>query len=342
MRAAITTPRHELEVIDIDDPHVGEHQLLLRVEWAGICGSDLHLVEVVGPGVVLGHEFVGTVQSVGAGVEGFVIGDRACAVPALGCSQCLACLSGDPVHCAGGVRVVGNEARGAFAEYVVVSALQAVRVPDEVRTDVAALVEPLAIGVKVLGRARLQADERLLVIGAGPIGLAVVLWARQQGVGDILVSEPVASRRELALEMGATAATDPATETLVDASQRELGRLPEVVIECAGLPGLLDAAVQAVAPFGRLVVAGLHLKREEFYRFDALMKEITMEFPNFAVKQGFRHSLRLLSQNRVDPRPLVTHRIQLDALPEMFHALRTPNNFGKVLVSPSRPIPRDE
>jgi (R,R)-butanediol dehydrogenase/meso-butanediol dehydrogenase/diacetyl reductase len=208
-------------------------------------------------------------------------------------------------------------------------------VPDSVNSELAALAEPLAVGLKLLNHAQVQPTERLLVIGAGPIGLAVVLWARQYAVGDILVSDPVRSRQSLALQLGATAVVDPTRESLTEACARELGGLPEAVIECVGRPGLLQSAAEVVAPYGRLILAGLHFESDTIARFEPLMKEITIKFSNFTVKRDFTHTLNLLGQGRLDPLPLITHRFGLDELPETVRALRTPNEFGKVLISPS-------
>jgi len=114
-------------------------------------------------------------------------------------------------------------------------------------------------------------------MGAGPIGLAVVLWARQYAVGDIMVSDPVGSRRLLAIRLGATAVVDPTAESLTEACARELGGSAEVVIECVGRPGVLQAAVEVIAPYGRLVLVGLHFESETMALFQLLSKDITIK-----------------------------------------------------------------
>lgn len=334
MRAALITEDHKLRLGSVDDPALGEGQLLLAVAISGICGTDLHLVHSAPAGLVLGHEFTGTVERVGPGVSGFERGDQVCSVPAMGCDHCVACLSGDPIHC-DSVRAIGGsagKARGSFADYVVVNASQSVLVPAGVSAEQAALVEPLAVGLNILRRARMFPAEKLLILGAGPIGLAIVLWARQQGISEIVVSDPVASRRKLAQMLGATRVADPVTEDLAALCARELGGAPEVVIECAGRPGLLADAIALVAPYGRVVLAGLHFEEERFMRFPPLLKEISIEFPNFTRLEGFRHTLALLGQGRLDPSAMVTHQVGFAELPRMVEALRTPNDFGKVLI----------
>src|SRR5258705_2936608 len=171
-----------LTIEELADPKPGPGELVLRVKSCGICGSDLHAADLppgLPPGTVMGHEFAGEVVEVGSDAKGlWKPGDRVCALPALGCGKCRACLAGDIILCTS-LRGTGlGQVPGAYSEYVLVGAPESLRLPSGVSFREGALVEPLAVGLHAVNTARLQPGERVMVIGAGPIGLAVTAWAR--------------------------------------------------------------------------------------------------------------------------------------------------------------------
>ena len=334
MKATVTTHDRRVEIREVDRPTPGAGQLVLKVEASGICGTDLHLLEALGAGVTLGHEFTGSVSARGDGVEGFEVGDRVVALPAISCKTCVACLSGDPINCPS-ARYIGGTADGAFAEYILVDAQASLRVPDEVSTDAAGIVEPLAVTLKIFEKAAARPGDRLLVLGAGPVGLGVTLWARASGVASIIVSDPVASRRDLASQLGATAVVDPTTADLTEFCDDRLGAAPEIVVECVGRPGLFEQATRVVAPEGRIVVAGMHLGQEGFKQQTPFLKNLTVVFSSWYAVRHFRHAVDMLAAQRIDPMAMITHRIGLEDLDRTLEALRTPNEYGKVLVHAS-------
>jgi threonine dehydrogenase-like Zn-dependent dehydrogenase len=180
MRAAVFKGAgHPLVVEQVADPTPGEGQLVVEVAYCGICGTDLHSTRE-GPAMVpcnsvLGHEFVGEVAATGAGLEqAWRQGDRVCALPFLSCGRCAACLCGRPFECAG-LSCIGIDAPGGFAEYVLTSEGNTLRLPDTLATADAALIEPLAVGLHAVRVGGLQAGQRVLITGAGPIGLAAAL-----------------------------------------------------------------------------------------------------------------------------------------------------------------------
>ena len=334
MKAVLTTDEHSLTVGEAPAPRPGPREMLLRVTRAGICGSDLHALEMIRRGgIVLGHEFTGVVEALGEGVTRFAVGDRVCSVPAVGCGACIHCLEGEPIFCAQR-SVIGGTYGGAFAEFLLVGESWSVRVPDNVSDDLAGLAEPLAVGLRVVERSGVGAGASVLVLGAGPVGLAVTLWARFFGAGQIIVSDPVGSRRDLALRLGAHVAVDPTTEDLGDACVEHLGEAPGIVIECAGRPGMLELACQLAGNKGTVVLAGLHGQPETFHRLTPLLKELSVVFPNFTSRRGFEVVLDMLSQGRIDPSAMISHRIGLADLPATIKAMRQPNDMGKVLVLP--------
>ncbi|HEX5587125.1 MAG TPA: alcohol dehydrogenase catalytic domain-containing protein [Acidimicrobiia bacterium] len=336
MRAAELQDDGRVAVAETAEPAPGEGELVLAVLGAGVCGTDLHAIENGIPvGSVLGHELAGRVVAVGAGVDGAHDDDVVCAMPVIACGTCGPCVRGDRIHCANGGRLVGlGGVAGAFADYVTVGASESFRLPAGFDASIAALVEPLAVGLAAVERAAVQPDEAVVVIGGGPIGLAITVWLQVLGVGDVVVSDPVAGRRALAERCGATATVDPTAEPLVSGVRTVLGKRPDVVIEAAGAPATIAAAVDLAPYDARIVIAGLHAGPESLPASKAFHKNLSFAFSSWYRTRHFAHTVRLLEQGRLDPSVLVTHRVGLDGLPAAFDALRVPNDQGKVLVVP--------
>ena len=188
-------------------------------------------------------------------------------------------------------------------------------------------MEPLAVALHAIEAANIKPGDDVLVIGAGPIGLAVIMWAKHLGVTEITVSDPVARRRELAEKLGANHVIDPDIEKLT-------GRY-RVVLECVGIPGMVAAAIRATTLHGRIVIAGACQKLDTFIPMHAFMKELSLRFAIYYRRQDFAYTIAMLEAGRIDPRPLITRRVILDDLPDMFESLKQgTNDQCKVLVEP--------
>ncbi|HEV8297453.1 MAG TPA: alcohol dehydrogenase catalytic domain-containing protein [Acidimicrobiales bacterium] len=326
MHAAVVNEQHGFDLIDVPDPSPQSGELLLRVSACGICGSDLKAVANMRAGLVMGHEFAGEIVAVAPDVRGWRVGQRVCALPLIGCGACAPCITGDVAHCATVDMIGVGGSAGAYAEYVRVSARETFELPDAVPTDLGALVEPLAVGLHAVERAALRAGDRVLVLGAGPVGLAVTLWARHLGAGEVVVSDPVPHRRTAAQSLGATGALDPS------------GGLPDdrydVVFECVGVPGMLAAGIAATGTHGRLIVAGVCTKPDPFVPVQALVRELTMHFVMYYRRQDFAFTVDMLRRGRIDAGSLVTDRVDLEGFPAAFEALKHPTTQCKVLVLP--------
>jgi 2-desacetyl-2-hydroxyethyl bacteriochlorophyllide A dehydrogenase len=326
VRAAVVNQDHSFDIVEVADPAPHPGELLLRVGACGICGSDLKAVDNMPAGLVMGHEFAGEVVAVGAGVDGWREGTAACALPLIGCGRCVPCLTGDVAHCPTVDMIGVGGSSGGYSEFVRVSAREAFALPEGVGTDIGALVEPLAVGLHAVERARIGADDRVLVLGAGPVGLAITMWARHMGARELVVSDPVAARRAAASRFGATATADPATG--------DLGGPYDLVLECVGTPGMIATSVAEAAVHGRVIVAGVCTKPDPFIPVIAVMKELAMHFVVYYRRQDFAYVVDMLAQGRLDPRPLVTDRVGLDDFPAAFTALKHPSTQCKVLVEP--------
>jgi len=326
MRAAVVEDA-TLVVRDLPDPELGPGQLTLRVLACGICGSDLKMAGLMPAGTILGHELVGEVSAAAEDVAAaWPIGTLVAGMPAGGCGACRDCAADDPARCAS-ARLIGvGSAPGAFAEQVVVTAAEAVALPAGTPPEVGALVEPMAVGLHLVNAAGLATGQRVLVIGAGAVGLAVVLWAGHRGAAEITVSDPSDSRRAGAIELGAHHAVDPLAG--------ELGGGYDVVFECVGGTGMVAAAIGALRPRGVAVIGGVCLEEDSFWPVAAVTADVKVAFASYYTRSEFAAAAEALTSGELDATALVTGRIGLADLPEMMTTLRGPTTHRKVLVDP--------
>ncbi len=211
MDASVYVGDGVLEVQQVAVPEVGPADVLVEVGQCGICGTDVHLVleKIARPGTVLGHEWAGTIAALGDDVEGWKIGDRVVCGPSPGCGRCRACRAGRPSVCLDRPLTDHLDFRGAYARYVVAPGAQLLAVPDDLSIREAALVEPTAVALHAVTLSGVTPDDRVLVTGAGPVGMLVTAVLHAQGVHDVTVSEPSPIRREHALKVGAARVVEP-------------------------------------------------------------------------------------------------------------------------------------
>jgi len=303
----------------------------VRVGRCGICGSDLHMTEDpafgVQPGDILGHEFAGEIEQCGPGVSGLKRGDLVSVSPMQSCGHCPTCLAGEPAWCTE-LRLQG----GGYGEYAVTAAWQCVPLPGALSLADGAIVEPLAValhGVRLAGPA---AGDRVLVLGAGPIGLAVAFWARRFGAEAVVVQDINAYQESRALSMGATGFVCD-TEEPVEAGTNALGGPADIVFECVGLPGVIAQAIGQVRVKGTVLMLGLCTQPDTWVPFTALSKEVRLQTSAFFTLQEYRAALDALSAGAAEPRHLVSETVALDAVPETFEALRNRTGQCKVLIA---------
>ena len=318
------------------DPEIRADELLVRVKAAGVCGSDLHASEAswTPTDIVMGHEFAGEVTAVGDQVTGWSVGDRAVPLAKLVCGECLSCRRENYSDCENS-DLIGFSCNvdGAYAEYARVSAATTLRLPDGVGYMDAAVVEPLAVGYSTVRKAELKMSDSVLIIGAGPIGLCVAQWCKHFGVTDIAVSELNASRLSLAEEMGANIlidgndVDDPAAEF-----ERIAGRAPSVIVEAVGVPGMIQRCIEMASNNARIVVVGVCFGYDRFQPMLCFEKRLQLIFAAGYRVEDFAEILKLMDQGRIVAKPLISHRISLEELPEMFETMRKPTDQVKVIV----------
>ena len=374
-----------LEVVDRPTPTPGRGQLLLRVTRAGICGSDLHarkhsddvaeIARAVGyddfmrssQDVVMGHEFVGDVVSYGPGCrKRWSPGTTVVSMPLI--------RHGKDVHLTG----LSVEAPGAYADFVLVGEDVTMPVPDDVPVEIAALTEPLAVAHHAVRRGEVGKKDTAVVIGCGPIGLAVILMLKAAGVRTVVASDLSPARRVLAEKCGASVVVDPArcspwttvTEgTSYTTSVPELGglafdamhalqRIPgvpwwslmragerfgampsgPVIFECVGVPGIIEDILTHAPLRSRVVVAGVCMQPDTFRPAMAINKEIELRFVFAYDPTEFREALHMLADGTVDPRPLITATVGLAGATAAFDALAAAGEHAKILFDPTSTV----
>ncbi len=340
MRAALFKEMSKPLVIEaIGDPVPGPHDLILRVKNCGICGSDLHMTEPtsimpLALGAVMGHEFSGEVIEVGSAAKSrWKSGDRVAGFPYICCGEQVPCANfGYGVQmCGKGVAVGLGQSNGAYAELVRIGASGAYRLPDSVSFREGALVEPLAVGLHAVDMAKMERGATVLVVGAGPVGLAVMLWAKFLGARHVIVSERAEMRRAMAARFGATEAVDP-SQPLTPQVEKIAGRGPDIIFECVGAPGMIGATMMEAPRGARIVIAGVCQQPDTIMPLIGIMKEINLQFVLGYRPADFDYVIAMIASDRIDVASMITDIVDLDGLPPAFEALRKPAHQCKVML----------
>ena len=333
MRAVTFQALHKpLAFETLPDPTPGEGEVVVKVGRCGICGSDLHMTEDPAYGCkhgdVLGHEFAGEVVALGKGTEGLKTGELVSVIPLKSCGQCEYCRKGEVQWCAN----FGLQG-GGYAEFAVTRPNQCVKLPGGVSLADGAIVEPLAVALHGVNLSGIRKGDKVLVLGAGPIGLAVAFWAKRMGAGAVAVQDIAGFQEQRALDMGADAfVVDPADP--IGSAERALGGKADIVFECVGIPGLIAQAVNQVRNRGTILLLGLCTRPDTFNSFAMLSKEVKLVTSAFFTVQEYQASLDALAEGAIEPRLLVTETIALGAVPEVFESLKQRTSQCKVLIAP--------
>jgi L-iditol 2-dehydrogenase len=328
MRAARLIEPGRMVVETVPRPVPGPGDLLVRVEACGICGSDRHMFRGEYPTahpVTLGHEFAGIIEAVGAGVSGFAPGDRVTGDPNIACGVCRACREERPNLCEKLV-AIGVQRDGGFAEYVLVPVGQAAKLPATLDPVHGAFCEPVSCCLHAIDVARVPPGGSVVILGGGVIGLLMVELARMAGAGTVVLATRQAPRRQLALELGATHAVDPAhgdagfVEVLPDGA--------DVVIECAGVPQTFEQSLRLARRGGTVVVFGVVAQGEKaaVLPFDLLTRELRIESA-WLNPLTYPRAAELVASGALSLDRLVTRTVALDEVPSIIG--RAPE-FGEI------------
>lgn len=351
MDAPVLHGRRSMRYEEFPAPSAGPGEALIQVALCGICGSDLHLYdhEDAPDGIVLGHEFGGTIVELGEGVEGWAVGERVVGAPMEPCLTCAFCRRGETHLCLHHYRLElqaageqrGMEALGAmgYAPLAVLQVERLMRLPDDLDDRQAASVEPAAVGFHAVRNSGLEAGDAVAVVGAGPIGLYTLQAARFAGAAKVVALELSPVRAEAAIRLGADAVLDPRevgdSEALQAAVNDLLGGPPDTVFDAAGVPVTLQQAVDLVRPQGRVMMVGVSFDPAPIQPSTWVTKSVSVRAAFAYNREDYRRTIGLLQRGVIEIEPLITSVVPGAETPEAFDRLLGPNHEIKVLVNPA-------
>jgi threonine dehydrogenase-like Zn-dependent dehydrogenase len=348
MRAAIMQ-NWQLTVGDLPEPTPAAGQVLTRVLACGICGSDLHLIkhgeesrrlsdelnadrppdpmapkmfDPTGP-TVMGHEFCCEVVDLGEGVNNLKIGDLIVSMPVTFDSA--------------GLHAIGfsNTYNGGYAEMMVLNELLALKVPSGLDAQMAALTEPLAVGVHAVAKSRIGGNDAAIVLGCGPVGLACIADMKMRGIGPIVAADFSSKRRALAEAMGADVVVDPRETPAIEAWRKVDGVRPLVIFEAVGVPGMIEQAMRMAPKDARILVVGACMQQDTFHPMLGIGRELSIQFALGYEPAEFASALQAIADGKVDLSMWHTGTVDIAGVPQAFDDLANPETHAKILVVPS-------
>jgi len=338
MQAGVYLGKEDIQVKSWPTPQPGAGEVLIRVRYAGICGTDMMIYSGKHPRVVpprvLGHEVFGSIVEANPPLDAtWKNGTRVAVYPLISCGTCAPCREAN-AHVCEKLGLLGIDTDGGFAEYVKAAPNQLVPVPDAVTDEQAALVEPLSVAVHVVRTSGFRAGDTALVIGAGPIGNLIAQVLRAAGARAVIVSEVKLFRREFAQRVGFPV-VDPSTEDLRAALLRIVGEaFVDRVYEATGAPPAYRDAVQSCKVRGEIVLVGLPKSPPEVDVLNLVFKEIQTTGARVYARKDYFGALALLERHAVDVEPLITDRLALKDADLGFRKMHEADTSLKILFAP--------
>ncbi|WP_386083102.1 Zn-dependent oxidoreductase [Vreelandella sp. F11] len=336
MKAFQVKAPHDYQVADVEVPEVASGEVLVRVAFAGICGSDMHIIHGDNAFVrfprITGHEFAGVVEAVGEGVADVAAGDRVCIDPVISCGTCYPCRIGRPNVCSS-LEVIGVHRDGGFEEFVAVPAANVHRLPEHIGLDAAALVEPYTIAANVLDRMQPHPGDRLMILGAGVIGMTILQMALAKGIEDVIVTDVITERLAVAKQLGASQVFNSREQDI----EKEVLALTQgegvpLIADAACVPALLPQMLRLASPAGRIGLLGFSVQPSDLVQLEVIKKELTLVGSRLNNRK-FPEVLELMASGQLDPLALVSHRLPLSDMPNAIDMLdHRPEEARKVLI----------
>lgn len=337
MKAAVFYQEKKLRIEDIPIPEPQEGEVLIKVMACGICGTDVHIFNgdegaaATPAGTVLGHEFSGVVEKLGANVKGLSVGDKVCVDPNKLCDECYYCKKGIGHFCESMIGI-GTTVNGGFAEYCCVPQSQVYKVSEKTSFEKAAMAEPVACCLHGIDMCDIKVGETVLIIGGGMIGLIMLQLSKLSGAGRLILLEPVAEKRVLGYKLGADLCIDPIHENVEEIlSEKGIGRI-STVIECAGLPSTMSQAIYLAGKKSTVMLFGLTKPNDEIpvKPFEIFKKEIVIK-ASFINPYTQQRAVDLIDSGKIDVSSMVYKKISLDELSSVLSdsVLRSK---GKIIV----------
>lgn len=320
--------KNDIRMEEREIPTPKPNQVLVRINTVGICGTDVHYWQhaTLGPytlkkPMVLGHESSGIVAGLGSEVKGFKIGDRIALEPGVPCRICEHCKTGKYNMCEE-IRFFANPPDdGALARYVAHDADFCYKIADNMTMEDGALLEPLSVAVHATRRANVTIGQKILVLGAGPVGLVNLLTAKAMGASKVLITDVVNSRLQMAKDIGADEILNVGgmkQSEIVEEVLKRLGGRPDAALECAGVASSLETAVLAVKSRGAVVAIGLGAERVELPIVDAAIREVDI-LGVFRYTNTWPTAIEMVSSGKVNLKGLTRAHFKLEQSKEAFN-----------------------
>jgi threonine dehydrogenase-like Zn-dependent dehydrogenase len=340
MRAAVMRGK-KIVADDLPNLTPGAGQVLVKTLACGICGSDLHALEhademaklgaeagapvLMDPSrdIVMGHEFCAEIIEFGQHtMKKLKPGQRVCSMPIV-------------LH-SSGIAAVGysNDFPGGYAENMLLTEGMLLPVPDGLPTEMAALTEPMAVGAHAVAMGKPTKVDAALVVGCGPVGLAVIASLRLLGIGPIVAADFSPKRRGLAEKLGADEVVDPAKVKPMEAWQKKSGGRQALIFECVGVPGVINDLMKDAPRAARIVVAGVCMQMDSFRPMFGINKELSLQFVLGYTPDEFKNTLHALADGKIPAEPMITGRVGIDGVAQAFGTLKDPEAHAKILVVP--------
>ena len=328
---------------EIEVPEVGEKEVLVQLEYVGICGSDVHYFHHGNCGAykvnleedyMLGHECAGTVVKVGANVKDLKVGDKVALEPGITCGQCEFCKAGKYNLCPDVVFLATPPVQGCYEEYIAFPENMCFKLPENMTTKEGCLIEPLSVGFHAANQGDVQVGESVVILGAGCIGLVTLLACKAHGAGNIIVADIVDARLEKAKELGAThVINSKEVNALEEIARLTGGKGADKVFETAGSPITIAQTAFAVKRGGTITLVGLSAQEEINYNFAQIMdKEATIKSV-FRYRNIYPKAIEAVSAGAIDVIGIVTHEFDLEHIQEAFEeAINNKTDLVKAVI----------
>jgi L-iditol 2-dehydrogenase len=340
LRVTLVSPK-ELVIDQTEIPTPAKGEIMIKVLRVGVCGSDPTIYYGRHPyvtfPVVMGHEFAGTVEALGEGVTGPTIGTRVTVIPHLVCGKCKACKTETYNFCEE-LRCTGAEADGAHVQYKCMPQEMVMPIPDTMSMDDAATVEPACVAYHGAKRGDIKSDDKVLIIGAGPIGIFCMQSCKALGAKEVYIADMDGWRLELAASLGADGIIDVSKESLVDGLTRLTGGPKEIDIfyDCVGEKGrVFDQVLQMARRGTRIVIVGVLQNGYDVPHLpDFVQHELRLSGTTMYVPQDYREMIQLMGEGRIKTRGMITHYFKLEEIKIVFDMIeKREEKFFKIMLT---------
>ncbi|MHC1724335.1 MAG: NAD(P)-dependent alcohol dehydrogenase [Aminipila sp.] len=340
-RAAYMTELNKMEIREIPVPETGEQEVLVKLEYVGICGSDVHYFHdgrcgdfVVDGEFMLGHECAGTIVKVGSGVTKLAVGDKVALEPGITCGQCEFCKSGRYNLCPDVQFLATPPVQGCYENYIAFPENMCFKLPENISTKEGALVEPLSVGMHAAIQGQISLGDHVIILGAGCIGLVTLLACKAYGATDITVVDVIPKRLEYAKKLGATRVLNGKdVDVIAEVEKLTNGMGLEKVIETAGSPVTIAQTPYLVKNGGTIVLVGLSADPEIKFNFGKIMaKEAKIESV-FRYRNVYPKAIAAIADGIIDVSGIVTHEFEFNDIQEAFEcAINDKDNVVKAVI----------